>query len=79
MTVASEILEAFSAILASPFKELSVWWYLTPIFILWLVLEVYFGKYKKEKLGWNTSLGNGITLTWINIESIRFLFNIILV
>jgi len=75
MAILESMWTAFKEIIASPFKDFSIWWYLGPILILWGVLEVYFGKYKKEKLGWNTALGNGITLTWINIESMRFLFS----
>jgi hypothetical protein len=67
-------LEALNQIGASFTKDHSLWWFLAPVFLLWLLLELYFGKYKREKLGWNTSLGNGVTLTWISVESMRFLF-----
>ncbi len=66
--------EAFKAILKAPFVDLSVWWVLTPVIILWIMLELYFGRYKNEKLGWNTALGNGISLTWITIALMKFLF-----
>lgn len=56
--------------------DVSLWWYLTPIILLWVMLEIYFGKYKQEKLGWNTSLGNAVTLTWISVESMRYLFSV---
>ena len=69
------MLDALLEIVKSPFKEISVWWYLTPIIILWFILEIYFGRYKSEQLGWNTALANGISLVWINIESMRFLFS----
>lgn len=69
------MLDALWEIVRSPFKEWSVWWFLAPLIILWIVLELYFGRYKSETLGWNTSLANGISLVWINIESMRFLFS----
>jgi len=75
MTVTESMWIAFKEIIFSSLKDLSIWWYITPIILLWFLLEVYFGKYKREKLGWNTSLANGITLTWINIEAMRFLFS----
>ena len=78
MTIGSILLnmwEAFKVILSSPFKDWSIWWLLAPIFILWILMELYFGKYKKEQLGWNTSLANGISLSWIGVESMRFLFS----
>lgn len=65
---------AFKDIAAAPFQQLSVWWFLTPIIIFWIILEVYFGKHKSEELGWNTALSNGMALVWVNIESMRFLW-----
>lgn len=67
---------AFKKIAASPFTDLSIWWFLAPVIVLWMILVVYFGEHKSEELGWNTALGNGISLTWINIESMRYLFSI---
>ncbi|MBW2980319.1 hypothetical protein KY360_02790 [Candidatus Woesearchaeota archaeon] len=74
MALLTSMLEALNQIGASFTQDYSLWWYLAPVFLLWTLLELYFGKYKREKLGWNTSLGNGITLTWISVESMRFLF-----
>ena len=70
----NQIIEGFQLIGQSLVKDLSIWWFLTPIFILWIVMEIYFGQYKKERLGWNTILANGITFSWINIASFRVLF-----
>lgn len=73
--IITNILDGFKEIGGSFLKDGSLWWFLAPIFLLWILLEIYFGKYKKEKLGWNTALGNGITLLWINIESMRYIFS----
>ncbi len=54
--------------------ELSIWWFLAPIFILWIGMEIYLGQYKKEKIGWNSILANGISFSWVNIASFRVLF-----
>lgn len=69
------MLDALGEIIKAPFKEWSVWWFLAPVIILWIILELYFGRYKSETLGWNTALANGISLVWINVESMRFLFD----
>ena len=37
-------------------------------------MEVYLGEYKQEKWGFSSALANGISLTWINIISFRFIF-----
>ncbi|MBT3406637.1 hypothetical protein HN419_05740 [Candidatus Woesearchaeota archaeon] len=75
-TLGNGILDGFAEIGRSYIRDASIWWVLAPVIILWIVLEVYFGEYKKEKLGWNTSLANGITLLWVNIEAMRFIFSI---
>ncbi|MFH1590976.1 MAG: hypothetical protein ABIC95_03530 [archaeon] len=69
-----EMWEAFKHILAAPFKDLSVFWLLAPILILWIIMEVYFDMHKREELGWNTALGNGISMFWIGVSVMRHIF-----
>jgi hypothetical protein len=69
-----QILNGFKLIGAAFFKEPSIWWFLIPVFLLWIGMEVYFGQYKKERLGWNSILANGISFSWINIAGFRVLF-----
>src|SRR3989338_5810465 len=64
----------FKEIYNSLVKDPSIWWLLAPIILFLLVIEVYFGRHKKEKLGWNTALGNGLNLFWIVIISLKVLF-----
>lgn len=75
MSVISELLAGFSQIFSAPFKSLDVFWILVPLLLMWVMLEIYFAKYKKEELGWNTALANGITLGWITLEGLRHLFS----
>lgn len=70
----NQIIEGFQLIGQSLTRDPSIWWFLAPVFILWIVMEVYFGQYKKERLGWNSILANGISFSWINIASFRVLF-----
>ena len=70
-----EILAGFWTIIKSPSNDWSVLWLLTPIILFWIVLEVYFDNHKKEALGWNTALGNGLSLFWVAISCVRFIFS----
>ncbi len=70
----NQIIEGFQIIGQSLVKDITIWWFLTPVFILWIVMEIYFGQYKKEQMGWNSILANGISFSWINIASFRVLF-----
>jgi hypothetical protein len=74
MAFFGEMILGFVEIFSSPFKDLTVIWVLAPIVFMWLVLEIYFGKHKSEKLGWNTALGNGMTMLWISLNLIKYLF-----
>ena len=65
---------AFKEIIRAPFVDSSIWWVLAPVILFWFVLEIYFTKHKGEELGWNTALGNGISLTWITVTLMKYLF-----
>lgn len=51
-----------------------IWWFLAPILILWFASQVYFGEYKKERVGFAGVFSSGISFTWINISTLRILF-----
>ncbi len=70
-----EMWNALKHILAAPFHDLSVFWLLAPILILWIVMEAYFDIHKHEELGWNTALGNGVSLFWIAVSLMKHLFD----
>jgi len=77
MAIGQIFLNLWTALLdifKSIFHDPSIFWFLGPIILFWLVLEIYFSKYKKEELGWNTALGNGLSVFWILIISIKYLF-----
>ncbi len=66
-----DIIIGFSDIASALTSDLGVWWLLTPIIFLWLAMEVYFGEYKQEQLGFSSTLANGFSLFWISIMSFR--------
>ncbi|NOZ81035.1 MAG: hypothetical protein GXP63_05155 [DPANN group archaeon] len=66
---------AFKDIARSPFILGNALWLLIPVIILWIIYEIYFDLHKKEPLGWNSALGNGVSMFWIGINLMTFLFN----
>lgn len=70
----TNILDGFREIFISPSRDFSILWILIPIIFFWFTLEVYFGRYKDEKLGWNSALGYGMSMFWIVIISFKTLF-----
>ena len=73
--VVSEMLGGFRDVFVAPFKDLSVFWLIAPVMLLWIVMEFYFDTHKKEKLGWNTALGNGVSMFWITIGLMKYIFS----
>ena len=74
MAFYNEMLAGITDIFRAPFVELSALWLIAPLFIMWIVLELYFDIHQDEELGWNTALGNGISMFWIAVNMMRFLF-----
>ena len=70
----SLVLHDILVLLAAPFQKVSLLWQLAPIFFIWTIMVFYFGTHKHEKLGWNTSLGNGISLFWIVVSGMQYIF-----
>ncbi len=70
----ADLLAGFNEIFSAPFKDLSIFWLLAPIILFWFILEIYFGRYKKENLGWNSALGYGLSMFWIVVISLRTMF-----
>jgi hypothetical protein len=73
-SVISNLLAGFVEIFSAAFKDPSIFWILTPIIFFWLITEIYFGRFKTEALGWNSSLGYGLNMFWIVIISLKTMF-----
>jgi len=67
------LLEVWNIFLA-PFQQPAIFWEIGPFILLWIAMELYFGTHKKEKLGWNTALGNGLSLFWVIISGMKQIF-----
>ena len=61
-------------ILSSPFNFKEMLFILIPLLVVLLVIELYFGKYRYEKLGWNTAVGNSLVLFFVGMNLLNFLY-----
>ncbi|MFB6159353.1 MAG: hypothetical protein ABEJ95_06915 [Candidatus Nanohalobium sp.] len=57
------IRSTFETLALTPFERPELLPTVLPLIVGALVIEIYFGKYSKEELGWNTSVGNAIIWT----------------
>jgi hypothetical protein len=58
--VSEQALEAAVMIARAPIQHTEILPSLLPIILGAIVIELYFGKYSKERLGWNSSVSNSI-------------------
>jgi len=67
-------LTEFWLLLKAPLHAPEMWWIITPLIVITFVMAFYFGKYIREKLGWNTALGNSIVLLFVSIDLLRTIY-----
>jgi len=48
-----------------------VLWILAPLVLTLVLMEAYFGRYRKEELGWNTAFGNSLILIFISANLVK--------
>lgn len=73
------LLQRFTAITRFPLDNPSLIPSIIPVIVGFLVLELYFGRYTQEELGWNTAVGNATMLVTTSLTLIyeeRLLFDI---
>lgn len=61
-------------ILSKPTLHKNLLWIIAPLFITLILIQLYFGRYKNEELGWNTAFSNSISLLWVTTTLFRFLY-----
>lgn len=70
-----EVLARIWFILKAVYTHPEMLWVITPVVISMILISYYFGKYKKEELGWNTAFGNSIILLFACVDLFRYLHN----
>ena len=68
-----ELTPRFAELLQAPFSHPDMIWMTLPLLVSTLFLQIYFGRYKQEKIGWNTALSNSLVLFFVGVDAIRYL------
>lgn len=61
-------------IISAPFAFKEMLFILLPLIVVLLVIELYFGKYRQEKLGWNTAVSNSLVLFFVGMNLLNYLY-----
>lgn len=64
-------------IMIAPFTDPEMLWILTPLIISTALMQLYFGRYRQEELGWNTAFGNSIMLMFVSVNLFQHLYGIL--
>ncbi len=72
---ALKVLPSMWAILSAPFTSPDMMWIVTPLLISMALMQLYFGRHRNEELGWNTAFGNSISLIFVSVNLLQFVYN----
>lgn len=70
------VIPRFMELVQSPLTHPDVLWTVLPLLVSAFFLELYFGRYKTEELGWNTAFGNTISLFWVTTALVHFMYEL---
>ncbi|MBN2454332.1 hypothetical protein JXB11_02190 [Candidatus Woesearchaeota archaeon] len=70
-----QIWDKFVALTTAIFKNPDMLWIVTPLIITLILMEFYFGRYRKEELGWNSAVGNSLVLVFVSVDLLRQLYS----
>lgn len=61
-------------IISGPFVDPIMWWEIGPLLITMVISELYFSRYRKEPLGWNSAVSNSLVLFFVGSNLLHFLY-----
>ncbi len=64
-----------SELVLAPMRNLDMLWAAIPLLIATLFITLYFGRHKREELGWNTAFGNTMVFLFVAISLIREMYS----
>lgn len=70
------VLPQLNNLVQTPITDPNILWTILPLLGIAFFLELYFGRYKTEELGWNTAFGNTISLLWVTTALFRFMYEV---
>lgn len=72
---ANLIFERVLEILKQPIINKEMLWILLPMLVSLFLIELYFGRYTKEELGWNSAISNSLVLFFVGLNLASWLYS----
>jgi len=73
--VLQALYERFIELLLLPSANKEVIWIILPLILAVLFMELYFGRYKLEDIGWNTAFNNSLILIFVSVNLVKHLYD----
>lgn len=64
----------FIELVEAPLNEPDMLWFAIPLLIATIMMSLYFGRYRKEELGWNSAFANTMVFIFVSIDIIRRMY-----
>jgi len=68
------IVERFIELITAPYYHKEMLWIVLPLIIALILMQLYFGRYRKEELGWNSAVGNSLALIFVSMDLLRRIY-----
>ena len=68
------IISRFIELIKAPIDHHNMIWIVLPLIAGLFMMQLYFGRYRKEELGWNTAVGNSLALIFVSVDLIRQIY-----
>ncbi|MBU0471264.1 MAG: hypothetical protein KKF89_03495 [Nanoarchaeota archaeon] len=66
-----DIFNKFFDLVGAPFIHPEMFWILTPVIIIWIIIELYFARYIREELEYESALDNSLFLLFVGVDLLR--------
>ena len=68
-----DVIPRFKEIVSAPFVQKEMFWSVIPLVIIIFFMQLYFGRWKNEKLGWNSVFANFISMMFIAVGLLNYI------
>jgi len=68
------VFERLGVLVSAPLNDPHLLWAAAPLLIATLFMTLYFGKYSKEELGWNTAFGNTMVFLFVSLDLLQKMY-----
>lgn len=73
--LAGLVKERLTELVLAPLRNQEMLWAAVPLLAATLFITLYFGRHRKEELGWNTAFGNTMVFLFVAINLIREMYS----